>query len=84
MVGLPSIDSLGHAMPIGNEYQLGSDIYVFSSPGMASAFGACLMKNTLDNCKADFPPVVIRNVSVEQISGEEAEEDQSGKPGFRP
>jgi hypothetical protein len=84
MVGLPSIDSLGHAMPIGNEYQLGTDVYVFSSPGMASAFGACLMKNTLDNCKANFPPVAIRNVSAEQIPDAQDEEDQGDKPGFRP
>lgn len=52
-------------MSTANEYQLGNDIYVFATSAVAGAFGACLMNNSLDKCKADFPPVSVRILSDE-------------------
>ena len=67
-------------MATDSEVKLGNDIYVFATPIMAAAFSKCLMKNSLSQCKVDFPPLAVRIFSDEQALDEEIYKVQPAPP----
>lgn len=59
------------------EVQVGNDIFVFATPGMAGLFSACLSTNgTIAKCKLKFPPIGERKVLVASSVEDENDDDQ--------